>query len=235
MSEPAHEPWHRVFELLGEGRPIESIRSGWRLSDERIADLLLAGHRAGEEVRAEWIAPSSIRDLLLELVDTRPDLSPVQISGAFKGRVSPALVKVLRVVRNGGRGLDTRIYNEETYFAPLHDDVHGARRELLFVAPEVKARHWARFLDAFRRVRDAGGRVAFFVGRVSELIQDELRDMGVDLIEKRTHANFVIIDGSIVWEGSLNFLLPPAGEEHVRRSVSHLLADELRDLHDLWV
>lgn len=229
---PAHESLLRLFH---EGHRLESILSGWRLTEERVADLLIRAHRAGEDVRVEWVVPQAVRGVLLELLDAGGELSPTEISTRLGGRVSPAVVRAVHVIRGGGRGVETTVYDERGFAERFHDDVHGATRELVVVAPAVKGRHWRRFLEAFRRVIRGGGAVAFFTARVSELIEDELRDERIAIIEQRTHANLVLVDGEIVWEGSMNFLDEAAGAEHVRRTKSRLLAGELRDLHDLFL
>ena len=233
--ETASEPWAAIFRLFRDGQTVETIRSGWRLSEERLIDLLHAGWRAGETVDPNWLISPGLSGSLFEILDTRSDLSPLQISSLFKGRVSPPTVRFLRIVRGEGRGLETAIHSEQTFETRFGDDLAGARAEILVAAPEVKGRHWRRWLDAFRHVIVQEGSVVFFAGTVSPLIKDEILAERIVIIEKRTHANLVVVDGLILWEGSMNFLLPPAGEEHLRRTKSRLQCDEARELHDLFV
>lgn len=229
---PAHETLLRLFH---DGHKLESVLSGWRLTEERVADLLIRAHRSGEAVDLKWVVPSSSRDLLFEILDGDGELSPTEVSSRLGGKVSPAIVKAVHVIRGAGRGIETTVYDESGFGERFHDDIQGARREIIVVAPEVKSRHWRKSLEAYRRVMAAGGTVAFFTRRISEMIEDELKDEGIVLIEQRTHANLALIDGEVVWEGSMNFLVEPSAGEHVRRTQSQLLVGELRDLHDLFV
>lgn len=228
------EPWRRLFDLFHEGRPLESILSGWQLTPEKVAQLVLAGHRSGEKVDPAWLVPASVRDRVLGMIRERPDLSATAISSTVQGRVSPAIVAALRSVLGGGT-IETRLFNEDTFLATLTADLLAAKSEILVVAPEIRGRHWRTHHEAFARVQRGGGQVAFFTGSVAETALEPLRDAAIVLIEKRSNANLVLVDGAILWEGSMNFLMPPRGEEHVRRTVSRLQCDEVRDLADLWI
>ena len=95
--------------------------------------------------------------------------------------------------------------------------------------------HWRRYLEAFLRVLHQEGQVVIFCRKVSNLVEDEIRERGIELIEKHSNARLAVIDRQILWEGSINFLLPPDGEEHLRRSVSKLQCSEILDIHDLEV
>ncbi|MCA9321700.1 MAG: hypothetical protein KDB53_13245, partial [Planctomycetes bacterium] len=235
VASPPDAPWSRVVELLADGQPVETILSGWQLNEHRLSELLLAAWRAGVAVKPEWVVSPAMRSPLFQALDERPDLSPVQLSSLFKGRVSPIIIRLLKVIRGEGRGLETALFDENSFFERFHDDIAGARKEILLVCPDLKSRHWRKYLDGIRHVLVQEGQVAFFCARVSNLIEDEVRKEGIVIIEKRSNANLVLIDGEILWEGSMNFLLPPVGEEHVRRTVSKLQADEVRELHDLFL
>jgi hypothetical protein len=227
--------WERVFELFREGRPIESIKSGWKLDDGEIAEMIMAGHRAGEKVDPEWLLPPGVRDRLLEVIDDRPELGPTAISSMVQGRVAPEIVRALRVVRVGQTRMETRLFNEETFFETFHDDLAGAEREILVVAQSIKGKGWRRHVDSYRRLTASGGTVAFFCAKVSDLVVDPIKDLDIVIIEKRSNANLVLIDNDILWEGSMNFLLPPAGDEHIRRTRSRLQCDEVKELNDLFL
>ncbi len=230
-----HRPWERVVELLQEGRPVESILSGWQLSPKQLSDFVLQAWRAGVNVDPKWLLPARDADAVLEILDERGDLDALGISSLLKGRVASEIIQTVRVLRGEGRGMETAVFNESTFAAKFHDDVQGARRELIFVAPALKGSHWRRWLEPLRRVAGAGGKSAIFAGAVSSLVRDTLRDESLSILEKQTHANLVMIDGEILWEGSMNFLTPPVGEEHLRRTHSRLQCDEVRELHDLYL
>ncbi|HGY91991.1 MAG TPA: hypothetical protein ENK43_12550 [Planctomycetes bacterium] len=228
-------PWERVVELLQEGRPVESILSGWQLSAKQLADLVLQAWRAGVNVDPRWLLPARDADAVLQILDERSDLDALGISSLLKGRVASEVIQAVRVLRGEGRGMETAVFNESTFAERFHDDIQGAKRELIFVAPALKGSHWRRWLEPLRRVAAAGGKTAIFAGAISSLVMDTLRDERVPILEKQTHANLVIVDGEILWEGSMNFLTPPIGEEHLRRTRSRLQCDEVRELHDLYL
>ena len=227
--------WERVFELFREGRRLESIKSGWRLDDAQIAQMIVEGHQAGERVDPDWLLPPSVRDRLLEVIDERPELGPTAVSSMVQGRVAPEIVRALRAVRVGRSRMETRLFNEETFFETFHDDLAGAEREILVVAQAIKGKHWRRHVDSYQRLVNSGGTVAFFCDKVSDLVVDPVKDLGILIIEKRSNANLVLVDNDVLWEGSMNFLLPPAGDEHVRRTRSRLECDEVKELNDLFL
>ncbi|MEE9394335.1 MAG: hypothetical protein V3W41_17685 [Planctomycetota bacterium] len=233
-SKRERSSWTRVFELFRDGQRLESVMSGWRVTEEQIAEYLIAGHRAGEKVEPAWVLPPKIRDRVMEFIQGRADLSPTQISSMVQGRVKPAIIRALRQISQG-MSFDTRLYNESTFFEKFHDDLAGATREIIVVASEIKGQHWRKHAAAFLGLVRREGQVGFFSGRISELLEDSLRDAGIVLIEKHSHANLVLIDNQILWEGSMNFLLPPQGDEHVRRSESRLQVEEVKDLNDLFL
>lgn len=232
VSEP---PYAALFRLFHDGHKIESIRSGWRYTEEKIADLLLAGWRAGEKVEVDWLLPASLKDRVLETIRQNPEMGALEISGKFQGKISAALIRCLREVAGPATGLVSRLFTEETAPAAFDLDMLSARSEILFVTPHVKSKHWLRYRPYFERVQDNGGQVAIFSATISDLVKEDLKTARIILIEKRTNANLCIVDGRLLWEGSWCFLAPPVNEEHVRRSESRLQCDEIRDLHDLYL
>ena len=157
--------WARVFELFRDGQRLESVMSGWRLSEEKVAEYVVAGHRAGERVDPSWLLPAKISDRVMEIIQGREDLTPTQISSMFQGRVKPSIIRALRQVTSG-MSFETRLFNEATFFETLHDDLAGARSEIIVVAPEIKGNHWGRFRAGFQRLIRNEGQVGFFSGRV---------------------------------------------------------------------
>lgn len=234
--QPDREPAHAaVFRLFRDGYTLESIRSGWRLSEEAIAKTLLDGFRAGEKVDPEWLLPTRIKDRVIETIRQNPDLGTIEIAARFDNKVSPALVRVLRETTGAQGTVDTRFFNEVSAPKAFAADIEAAKKEIIVVAPAVKGREWRRHLVGMKRVIDGGGAVAFFAATFSELVKEEIKNEGIVLIEKRTAADLAVIDGRILWEGSYSFLAPPVGEEHARRTASRLQCDEVKDLHDLYV
>ena len=227
--------YRTVFRLFADGHAVESIISGWQISEERLAELLTQGHHSGLEVQTPWLVPGKLHDRVVEAIVERPDLGPVEISGRFQGKLSPALARVVKLIIGDRRGQHTRVFTEDGFAETLREDLASARREILFVTSQVKGKQWREYAGAVRRLVGLEGQVGLFTKSISSIIEDDVRDTGFIVIEKHTHANFIMIDGRLLWEGSMNFLLPPEGEEHVRRTESLLLCDEIRDLHDLYL
>lgn len=226
--------YEQCLRLFREGHPMESILSGWNLTEREICDHLLAAHRQGERIDPSWVIPKKLRALALEVIQTRDDLPPTKVSSLFKGRISPEIVMMLRVIMGTGM-VESRAFSELTYEKPVQADFDEAAKELLIVAPEIKGHWFRRYKDPIRRITKAEGTVAFFTPHVADMLIDEINAMGVIVIERATNANLLIIDRTIVWEGSGNFLQATEVEEHFRRSVSRLWCDELVDLHDLFI
>ncbi len=227
--------YEKIVRLFRDGEKLETIMSGWHISEEKLSELVIQAYRAGEKINPDWLAPLSIRDTLKEVIATKPDLTNVQISSLFKGRISPKLVHAMRVVLGEGRGLETMIFTEETFNASLHDDLSGAKEEILVVAPSIKSNHWRQYLESYARLIRNEAPVAFFFSSISNMVVESIKSQGIILIEQKSNANLVVIDRKILWEGSMNFLLPPAGAEHIRRTVSRLECGEILDLHDLYI
>lgn len=229
------QSYEQIIRLFREGQKLETILSGWHLSEHDLAGLVIQAYRAGEKINPDWLAPLSIRKNLKEVIQSKPELTNVQISSLFKGKLSPKLVHAMRIVMGEGRGLETTVFTEETFSSTLHDDIHGAKEEILIVSPSVKSNHWRQYLEAYLRLIRNERQVAIFHGRISNMIVDDIKNQGIILIEQQSNANLIVIDRRILWEGSMNFLLPPAGAEHIRRTVSGLECGEILDLHDLYL
>lgn len=226
--------YEQCFRLFREGHALESILSGWNLTESEVCDRLIAGHRHGEKIDPGWLVPSSLMELAMEVIQTRDDLSPTQVSGLFKGRISPEVIKTLRTVLGAG-SVETRTFSELTYSEPILSDINNARTEILIVAPEVKGSWFQRYKESMVKVIRAEGMVAFFSPHVADICRAEIEDAGICIIERATHANLCVIDRTTLWEGSGNFLQATESEEHFRRSVSRLWCDEVMDLHDLFL
>ncbi|MFT7617770.1 MAG: hypothetical protein ACI97A_001409 [Planctomycetota bacterium] len=227
--------YEQILRLFREGQKLETILSGWHLSEQKLSELVIQAYRAGEKINPDWLAPLSIRKTVKEVIQDKPELTNVQISSLFKGKLSPKLVHAMRIVMGEGRGLETMVFTEETFQASLHDDLNGAEEDILVVSPNIKSNHWRKHLEAYLRLIRNERQVAFFHGRISNLIVDDIKSQGIILIEQKSNANLIVIDRRILWEGSMNFLLPPAGSEHIRRTVSGLECGEILDLHDLYL
>ena len=226
--------YEQCLRLFREGHALEGILSGWNLTEVEVCDHLLAAHRHGEKLNPSWLIPESLKDLALEVIQTRDDLSPIQVSSLFQGRISPEIIKMLRVVL-GTSATESRGFSELNYEEVVREDIYNAQKEVLIVAPEIKGHWFRRYKDPLARMTKEEGLVGLFTAHVADMLRDELDKMGVVIIERATHANLLVIDRTILWEGSGNFLQAAEVEENFRRSVSRLWCDEAMDMHDLFI
>ncbi len=132
------------------------------------------------------------------------------------------------------------IYDGKSFFPVFCGDIRSARHEILIVSPFVRK---SRVTQIVRILSEPllGGVTVVVVTRppedfpekdrntVSE-ITNRLREYGVEVRNKSGfHQKFTIVDGQIVWYGSVNFLSFGASEESVMRFTSRDIAGQLMD------
>ena len=132
------------------------------------------------------------------------------------------------------------IYDGKTFFPVFCTDIRSARHEILIVSPFVRKSRVTRIVRILSEPL-LGGATAVVVTRPPEdfpekdrktvtEITKHLREYGVEVRYKSGfHQKFTIVDGQIVWYGSVNFLSFGASEESVMRFTSRDIAGQLMD------
>lgn len=108
-------------------------------------------------------------------------------------------------------------FTEGTFYPVFLRDIERARKSIVIFSPFATQAGTARWMDALRLALSRNVRVRILTrppnepggggsGEVSQLV-DALRDLGVTVdLRARMHEKIAILDGRILWHGSLNIL-----------------------------
>ncbi len=140
---------------------------------------------------------------------------------------------------------DSTLYTDRNFYAAFFADLRKSNREIIIVSPFVAANRAQQFFNLLRYKVTEGVQVRVFtrplseqqgeLRRQGEIVFDELKRIGVQLVERRgLHQKFAFIDRQVAWEGSLNILSQSEGRstEHMRRLPFANTCEELIELHD---
>jgi hypothetical protein len=134
--------------------------------------------------------------------------------------------------------LSSRLYNEQTFYTSFLHDLRRSRKEVLVESPFITKRRMNEVYPMFRKLTRHGVRITIntrdpreqdLMMRVdAESAVVALQDIGVlVLFTDSHHRKLAIIDGRILWEGSLNILSQNASCEIMRRIESRELAQQM--------
>ena len=136
--------------------------------------------------------------------------------------------------------LESRLYNEQSFYGALTKDIKKAQRSVIIESPFLTEKRVAQFVKLFRKLKKRGVRV-----RVNSRIPYHhdnktlevqawkaaklLRSYGVKVYfyKDMRHRKLVMIDGIILWDGSLNVLSQSHSKEVMRRTVSVQLCQQM--------
>lgn len=124
-------------------------------------------------------------------------------------------------------------------FLPIFTaDLLAAKREVIIVSPFLTKNRVSKMLITLENCVLSGAKLTVVTrpsddyadkdsGRVSGILRF-LYDKGITVIEKsKIHQKFAVVDGRIVWYGSINLLSFGNSEESIMRLDSTGIADEL--------
>jgi superfamily I DNA and/or RNA helicase len=120
------------------------------------------------------------------------------------------------------------MYTEKNFWAKFFQDVKRCEERLIILSPFLSVRRSSSFMDYFRVMKGRGIDIRVYtrprnqqtgeMANQAEIVIDQLRSIGVTVIERRNmHQKVALIDDIIAWEGSLNILSHKDTEEHMRR------------------
>lgn len=132
------------------------------------------------------------------------------------------------------------IYDGKNFYPVFSEDLRNAKSEILIVSPFM---HKGRIAQILRLLSEAmlNNVKLVVVTRPSEDFPEKeqinvlentqkLKSCGVEVRYKPGfHQKFTVIDGQIVWYGSINFLSFGTAEESIMRFTSHNIAGQLMD------
>jgi len=130
------------------------------------------------------------------------------------------------------------IYTERNFWAQFFQDLTTVKERLFLLSPFLSVRRSGELMNYFQSIiwHDADVRVytrprsqqTGEMANQSELVMTQLRNIGVNVIERRNmHQKIAILDNNIAWEGSLNILSHRDTGEHMRRFEGSLTIQEI--------
>lgn len=136
--------------------------------------------------------------------------------------------------------ISSKLYDQNTFYKAFEKDLIRARSSILIESPFITTKRMNDFFPLLRKARRKGSQVIVNTRCPGEHDQnlaiqasEAVRSMqAIDvtvLYTGKLHRKIAIIDGSILWEGSLNILSQNDSCEVMRRTVSSELAMQMVD------
>jgi phosphatidylserine/phosphatidylglycerophosphate/cardiolipin synthase-like enzyme len=135
------------------------------------------------------------------------------------------------------------IFDGKSFFAPFSQDISEIAREAFIISPFMKrasvtgmlnllAEPLARKAEITIVTRPPGDYKLSDQPRIAALIS-ELEETGITVITNSSiHQKYAVLDKTIVWYGSINFLFFGHSEESIMRFENYDIAGELIDAYE---
>ena len=132
------------------------------------------------------------------------------------------------------------IYDGKSFYPVFSEDIRNAKSEILIVSPFMRKSRITQILRLLSEAMLKHAKVVV-VTRPAEDFPEKDRKSVVENIQRLEsygievrqragfHQKFTVIDGQIVWYGSVNFLSFGSAEESIMRFTSHDIAGQLVD------
>lgn len=132
----------------------------------------------------------------------------------------------------------SKLFDEQTFYPAFMNDIEKCKRELIIECPFITHRRMNALYPSFRRLTKRGVRVVINTrdplqhDSPMNIVADEavsiLQDIGVSvLFTGNHHRKLAVIDGCILYEGSLNILSQNDSCEIMRRIESEELTRQM--------
>lgn len=134
--------------------------------------------------------------------------------------------------------VNSRLYNQNTFFGAFHRDMKLCQKELIIESPFITERRMQALLPTLRKLRKQGVKILVNTrnpeehDEVYELQAIEaiaqMQTLGITVLYTTGHhRKLAIIDREVIWEGSLNILSFNDSCEIMRKITSTTLAKQL--------
>jgi phosphatidylserine/phosphatidylglycerophosphate/cardiolipin synthase-like enzyme len=134
--------------------------------------------------------------------------------------------------------LTSRLFNDATFYPAFVHDLNRSRIEVIIESPFITVKRAAFLAPILIRLKKRGARVVINTRDPDEheaLMQiqariavKEFQEAGIEVLyTDKHHRKLAILDGEILWEGSLNILSQNDSCEIMRRIESKELAAQL--------
>lgn len=146
----------------------------------------------------------------------------------------------------GGDLLLSKLFDEETFYKAFEDDLKVAHKSIIIESPYMTEKRALQFEKIFKKLNKRG--VSIRINTRNPRHHDKtleiqawkaikvLKQYGarVYLCSDMRHRKLAIIDGNILWDGSLNILSQARSKEIMRRTNSVLLCKQMACFTRLW-
>ena len=120
------------------------------------------------------------------------------------------------------------LYTEKNFWPAFFSDLRSAEESLVIMSPFISLGRAGKLMDYFRALIGKGVSICIYTRPISqqgqslathaESVIDQLESIGVKVIRRnQMHQKIAILDGKVVWEGSLNILSHKDSKEQMRR------------------
>lgn len=135
--------------------------------------------------------------------------------------------------------LTSKLYDDRTFYKAFINDLRHCKREVIIESPYMTTARVAMVSPILKKLVKKGVKVKIntrFPGHHDELLRiqawmatKELKKIGVKVkfFNDYHHRKIAILDGHILWEGSLNVLSQSHSREIMRRIESEQLAKQM--------
>lgn len=132
------------------------------------------------------------------------------------------------------------IYDGRSFYPVLSEDVRNAKNEILIVSPFMRKSRITQILRLLSEAMLNNAKIVVVTRPAEDFPEKDqksvientqkLESCGIEVRHRAGfHQKFTVIDGQIVWYGSVNFLSFGAAEESIMRFTSHDIAGQLMD------
>ena len=141
-----------------------------------------------------------------------------------------------RIQRHGN--ISSKLFDQETFYQAFLKDIRQCRKQLIIESPFLTKRRTRQLLPQIKKAVQRGAHVIvntkplaehdeYFCGQAKGSIY-LLQGIDVEILfTGGHHRKLAIIDGTVLWEGSLNILSQNDSCELMRRTDSYQLANEM--------
>lgn len=135
-----------------------------------------------------------------------------------------------------------QLYNQAYFYKAFQNDLLNAKKEIVIISPFITHNRLSSFEGTFRELQKKEIKTFIFTRPLKaqgisytggKELKDNLRKLGVELNDNRplSHEKLSIIDGKIVWSGSLNILShKDTSELMIRFNTKNGFSDEVLKL-----
>lgn len=135
--------------------------------------------------------------------------------------------------------LESRLFDEQSFYKAFLKDFKHAKKEVLIESPFMTVKRAEEITPLCRKLVRKGVKIKIFTRnpnhhegrlRIQAWIAIKMfRDTGVKVrvCNDMRHRKLAVVDGAILWEGSLNMLSQNKSREMMRRTVSEVLSRQV--------